>query len=210
MKRFCKVLLTLNKYKGAFCNSIQDAEYTFEVEWFPELTTEFNDGFYTLTAYHNGMHSDLKYNGWTFAGVNKGGYHFRGKYDSVDINIECRDPDGAILKITNSTRETSAFYTEGAALYMNLIMLVCLFKDKQEYESISNIFQNDRQYTLDKEQLKVILTKLQKLNEVIKRNEESKNVPPHFVANAREEYRRIVNYIKEKVKMETIFEALFD
>lgn len=209
MKRFCKVQVTLNRYKGVLCSSEQDAEYTFEVEWSGQCSP-YNDGCYTLKTFHNGTQCDLEFNGWCFAGVNHGFYHYPGSYSSVGVEIECNDPNGASLKISNDTEGTSDFLQEGAALYMNKIMLVCLFKDKAEYESICKVFQNYSMCTRGKDYLKDFLIKMQQFNEVIKRNEKNTDIPPHFIANAKKEYKKIVSYLKENVKLDDIFEALYD
>ncbi len=210
MKRFCKVQIALNKYRGTICGSEQDAEYTFEVEWSPGQTSCYNDGAYTLTTYHNWVQSDLEFNGWCFAGMNNGLYHYPGSYSYVSIEIDCNDPEGESLKVSNDTEETANFTEEGAALYMNKIMLICLFKDKTEYESICKVLQNYSRCTKDKEHLKEFLIKLQQFREVIKRNENNTDIPGHFIANAKNEYKKIVNYLKKNVKLDDIFEALYD
>lgn len=209
MKRFCKVFVTLNKYKGSLCNSIQDEEYTFEVEWSGQ-TDGYNNGSFTLFSYHNGEQCDLEFNGWCFSCVNQGGYHFPGSYGSVDIDIECIDPNGEVVVVRDFTGKTSDFLTEGAALYMNRIMLVCLFKDKKEYLSFEHLQKNYTDCTADKSTLKKILKELSEFKEVIKRNEGRTELPAHFIENAKREYKRIASYVKENVDVEFLFDALFD
>ena len=210
MKRLCKVQVALGKYKGSTCNSLQEAEYTFEVEWDPRDTSIYNDGSYTLTTYHNGEQIDLEFNGWSFAGVNQGGFHYPGSYSSVSISIECCDPEGVNFSIRNSVRDTDNFLVEGAPLYMNKIMLVSLFKDKKEYESVVDLFNYYWRCKDDKDCLRDTLNKLQKFKEVIKRNESNEKIPQHFVTSAKREYRQIVNFLKENVELDKILDVLFD
>lgn len=210
MKRLCKVQIALGKYKGSSCNSLQDAEYTFEVEWNPSDTSIYNDGSYTLTTFHGGEQVDLEFNGWSFAGVNQGGFHYPGSYSSVSINIECCDPEGVNFNIRNSVRDTDNFPVEGAPLYMNKIMLVCLFKDKKEYESVVDLFDCYRRSEEGGDYLRDTLSKLQKFKEVIKRNEFNEEIPNHFITNAKRDYKQIVNFLKDNVELNTILDVLFD
>lgn len=210
MKRLCKVQIALGKYKGSSCNSLQDAEYTFEVEWNPSDTSIYNDGNYTLTTFHNGEQADLEFNGWSFAGVNQGGYHYPGSYSSVNINIECCDPEGVNFNLRNSVLDTENFLIEGAPLYMNRIMLVSLFKDKNEYESVADLFGGYWRSKDSNDHLKDTLNKLQRFKEVIKRNEFNEEIPNHFITNAKREYKQIVNFLKENVELNTILDVLFD
>lgn len=210
MKRLCKVQIALGKYKGSSCNSLQDAEYTFEVEWNPSDTSIYNDGSYTLTTFRNGEQIDLELNGWSFAGVNQGSYHYPGSYSSVSVYIECCDPEGVNFNIRNTIRDTDNFLIEGAPLYMNKIMLVCLFKDKKEYESVADLFDCYWRSKDSNDYLRDTLNKLQKFKEVIKRNESNEEIPQHFVTNAKREYKQIVNFLKENIELATIFDVLFD
>ena len=209
MKRFCKVLISLNKYKGVPCSSTQDGEYTFEVEWFAS-NNPFNEGCYTLTAYKDGVQSDIFFNDWVFCGVSQGSYHYPGSYSAVRLDIECCDPNGAIVKENTSIRETDDFLNVGATLYMNKIMLICLFKDKTEYESVAMLFTKPNVLPMNMEKLIDYCSMLHTFSEVIKRNECNKAIPSHFIEYAKMEYKRIVNYAKGNIDWEGIFDKMLD
>lgn len=209
MKRSCKVFVTLNKYKGAQCNTSQDSEYAFEVESSGEVNG-FNDGTYTLSSYYNGKQCDLVFNGWSFSSVNNGTYHLPGSYQEVRIEIDCYSPCGESVIVRDVSRDTWDYWIESAALYMNRIMLVCLFKDKKEYQSFEHLQQKHADYSSDKEALKKILNELSIFKDAIKRNENNSEIPAHFIENAKREYRRIACHVKDVVDLDKIFEALFD
>lgn len=209
MKRYCKLFTTLNKYKGTPCESAQDAEYTFEVETL-ETADGYHNGTYTLKSYHNGKPCDLEFNGWSFSGVSNGTYHFPGSYQDVRIEIDCYSPCGESVIIRDSTRDTWDFWTESAALYMNRVMLVCLFKDKNEYQSFEDLQQKYADCISSKESLRRILKELFGFKEVLKRNEDNSDIPPHFIENAKREYKRISSYLKGKADIEDIYTVLFE
>lgn len=210
MKHICKALVALNKYKGVNCDSIKDAEYTFEVEASGQLSV-FNDGDFSLTSYHNGDQCDLEFNGWTFASIIYGGYHVPGSYACVHIKIECVDPHGAEVIVFARTEETSNFKTEGVALYMNKIITTCLFKDKNEFDSVKSLFKDYEDCQSDDvNKLNEIFEQLQKFKDVITRNESNDNIPTHFIKYAKQEYKKLVEYIKERVAIEKIPDALKD
>ena len=209
MKGFCKVLITLSKYKGFTCNTVNDAEYVFEIEW-PPQTDPYNNGSFCQTTYQNGEQKDLVFNGWSFSGINKGRYHLAGSSKYVNIQFECYDPNHSRIVVENGTNETDDFITEGPVLYMNKIMIICLFKDKKEWCNVKDIIYNNYPALSDKDKLKETLNKLKVFKEVIKRNEGNVNIPSHFISHAQNEYKRIVNIIQEKVEIDKILDAIFD
>ncbi len=208
MNQFCKILVALNQYKGILCDSKDDAEYTFEVIS-SGYTDQYNNGNYSLEAFHNGVQSDISFNGWKFSGLSRGHYHYPGTYSSVSVNIDCLDPKGNNLTKHVSNSKTDDYTREGAALYMNTIALICLFDDVREYEMISVVFDTYKNCIYD-DKLKEILLKLIDFNKVIKRNEGNQDIPTHFVENAKLKYKRILNYIKDKVDLEKIFDFMFE
>ena len=211
MKKFyCKLQVTLNKYKGIPCESVEDAEYVYEAEQIG-VADGYHDGNYKLTTYHNGKPSDLDYNGWQFSSFNQGTFHFPGSYSYVGIDIDCCDPNGSTIRVHNSTLLTDDFYTEGAALYMNKVMFVCLFKSVDEYESVGEYLQkNYKEVVNSTDKLKHIIKKLPQFKDVISRNECNPAIPPHFIANAKMEYKQIVSFLKDNVGSEKIIDVLFE
>lgn len=208
--KYCKLQVTLNKYKGIPCNSVDDAEYVFETEQIG-IADVYNDGNYRLNTYHNGEPCDLEFNGWQFSSICHGRFHFPGSYRAVTIGIDCCDPNGSTIQVFNRTLLTDAFETEGAALYMNKVMFVCLFKDESEYKNIGDYLQEKYEESVNSDDtLKHIIEKLPQLKDVINRNESNSAIPPHFITNAKMEYKKIVSFIKNNVGAEKIMEILFE
>lgn len=211
MKRFyCKLQVTLNKYKGIPCESVDDSEIVFETE---QIGTAdyYHDGNYSLTVYRDGTPCDLEYNGWHFSSLCRGSFHFPGSYQSVSIGVDCCDSNGSTIRVYNSTHLTDEFDIEGAALYMNKVMFVCLFKNVAEFESIGDYLQKNYKETENNmDKLKHVIEKLPLLKEIISRNENNLAIPPHFIENAKMEYKKIVSYIKDNVGSEKIINVLFE
>lgn len=207
---YCKLQVTLNKYKGIPCESVEDAEYVFETEQIG-IANGFNDGIYKLTTYHNGEPCDLEFNGWQFSSLCRGGFHFPGSYKDVSIDIDCCDPNGATMRVRNRTNLSDDFDTEGAALYMNKVMFVCLFRSVDEYKSVGEYLQeNYKEAVNSKDKLKHTIEKLPRFKEIIGRNEGNDAIPQHFITNAKMEYKKIVSFLRDNVASEKIIDVLFE
>lgn len=211
MQGLSKALFTMGQFKGALCASVQEAEFVFKVASTGELN-RYKDGDFSLTVFHNGEQKDLNFNGWTFSGVVNGKYHEPGSYESVYINVDCKDSSGHCLKDNISIYGTSNFLIQGGALYMNLVARICLFKDKSEYESVgySDFLRRYLSCGSDDGVLESTIERLRILKAVIKRGEENDSIPPSFISVVRNDYETILRYIKENVELERVFDVLFE
>ena len=211
MQGLSKAVFTMGRYKGALCTSVQEDEFVFKVVSTGELN-RYKDGTFSLTVFHNGEQKDLNFNGWTFPSVVNGRYHEPGSFESVFVSAECRDADGHCLKEGISIDGTCDYFTQGGALYMNLVAQVSLFKDKSEYESIgfAALRQNYRACGFDDSVLESTIEKLRILRGVIKRGEENDGIPSDFKAVVRNDYDTIIRFMKENVELERIFNVLFE
>lgn len=213
MSDFSKIILSFGKYKGIPCDSEKDAEYTFKCEQTEERYRD-KAGNFSLSMYHNGRQEDLEFNGWAVSCVGYGTFQNEYVWDyskilaGVSINIECRDPNGESLTLKNRIRDTNLFKVEGGALYMNTVAIVCLFKDKVEYDSVKDVLFNPE--FLQENELKDVLAQLMQINNVIKRNEGNEKISNEFLTIAKTRYKKMLNEIKNHVELEKVLEVLFD
>jgi hypothetical protein len=211
MQGLSKAVFTMGRFKGALCTSVQEDEFVFKVVSTGELN-RYKDGDFSLTVFHNGEQKDLSFNGWMFSSVVNGRYHEPGSYESVFVNVECKDAGGHCLKEGISIDGTSNYLIQGGALYMNLVAQISLFKDKSEYESVgfTELRRSYRACGFDDRVLESTIEKLRILKGVIKRSEENDSIPSAFIAVVRNDYDTIVRYIKENVELERLFDVFFE
>ena len=150
----------------------------------------------------------MELNDWTFASVNHGLYHVPGRQSWVSLELECEDPKSNFCKVKYYIRNTDNFFTEGPALFFNVAMIVCLFKDYNEMREVLSLF--------DKDFIPVNLSmdifdkakKIKMFSEVIKRNTKT-DIPTHFIVNAKRYYNLLKTKFQEDVTKEQLIVALF-
>ena len=206
MDNLFKTAVSLNRFHTIQCSSKDDAEFVFSIA--NDIFDNFHkSGKFELTLYHKGQQEDLELNGWTFAAVNQCTWIDAAYQKHTHVKINCIDPNGDNYLIEVS--ENTKIYCQAApALYMNAVMVASLCSNRKELKQVLGLFDfwNFPEIT-NLCDLRCI-EPLKVFAEAIKRNEENKDIPRHFILFAKAKYKSMVKYFKEHVNIEELLEEL--